>query len=37
MPINSVEIMRTIDDKKQQKKNKQRQKGVTGTEAIAKG
>ena len=39
MPIISVEIMKTIDEreiKKQQKKNKQRQKGATGTEATAK-
>ena len=40
MPIISVEIMKTIDEgecKKQQKKSKQRQKGVKGTEAIVKG
>ena len=42
MPIISVEIMKTIDErelqkKQQQKKNKQRQKGARGTEAIVKG
>ena len=41
MSIVNVEIMKTIDEremqKKQQKKNKQRQKGARGTEAIAKG
>ena len=41
MPIISVEIMKTIDErelqKKTQKKNKQRQKGTRGTEAIVKG
>ena len=39
MLIISIEIMKTIDErevKKQQKKNKQRQKGVRGTEAIGK-
>ena len=39
MAINSVEIVK-IDErdcKKQQKKNKQRQKGARGTEAIQKG
>ena len=39
MPIISVEIMKTIDErecKKQQKKNKQRQKGTKGTEVIVK-
>ena len=40
MPIISVEIMKTIDErelrKKQQKKNKQRQKVARGTEAIGK-
>ena len=39
MPIVCVEIMKTIDEtemKKQQKKNKQRQKGSRGTEAIVK-
>ena len=40
MPIISVEIMRTTDEremqKKKQKKNKQRQKGARGTEAIMK-
>ena len=36
MPMVSVEIMKTIDEKKQQKKNKQRQKEArTGT--IVKG
>ena len=40
MSIISVEIMKTIDGKemqKQQKKNKQRQKGARETEAIVKG
>ena len=42
MPIISVEIMKTINErelqkKKQQKKNKQRHKGARGTEAIVKG
>ena len=40
MPMISVEIMKTIDEKKmqkQQKKSKQRQKGATETEAIVKG
>ena len=41
VPIISVEIMKTIDErelrKKKQKKNKQRQKGARGTEAIVKG
>ena len=46
MPIISVEIMKTIDERemqknskrrKQQKKKKQRQKGARGTEAIVKG
>ena len=40
MSIISVEIMKTIDKekcKKQQKKNKQRQTGARGTEAIVKG
>ena len=40
MPIISVEIMKTIEERemqKQQKKNKQRQKGARGTEAIVKG
>ena len=40
MLIINVEIMKTIDEKKckkQQKKNKQRQKGARGTEAIVKG
>ena len=40
MPINSVEIMKTIDEresqKQQQKKNKQRQKGARGTEGTVK-
>ena len=39
MPITSVEIMKTIDERemqKQQKKNKQRQKRARGTEAILK-
>ena len=39
MPIISVEIMKTIDERKmqkQQKKNKQRQKGASETKAIAK-
>ena len=39
MPIISVEITKTIDERelqknKKQKKNKQRQKGARGTEAI---
>ena len=40
MLIISVEIMKTINERemqKKQKKNKQRQKGVRGTEAIVKG
>ena len=40
MPIIRVEIMKTIDERemqKQQKKNKQRQKGARATEAIVKG
>ena len=40
MPIISVRIMKTIDERdiqKQQKKNKQRQKEASGTEAIVKG
>ena len=40
MPIISIEIMKTIDERKMQKtqkKNKQRQKGTRGTEAIVKG
>ena len=40
MPIITVEIMKAIGErkmqKKQQKKNKQRQKGARGTEAIVK-
>ena len=39
MPIISVEIMKTIEERemqKQQKKNKQRQKGARGTEAMVK-
>ena len=39
MPIISVEIMKTIDERemqKQQKKNKQRQKRARGIEAILK-
>ena len=40
MPIISVEKMKIIDEKnickKQQKKNKQRQKGARETEALAK-
>ena len=40
MPIISVEIVKTIDErelqKKQQKENKQRQKGARGTETILK-
>ena len=42
MPMISVEIMKTIDEKKkkckkQQKKSKQGQKGATETETIVKG
>ena len=40
MPIISVEIMKTTDEREMQKrtnKNKQRQKGPRGTEAIVKG
>ena len=42
MPVISVEIMKTIDEKeckkkRKQKKNKQRQEGARGTEAIVKG
>ena len=36
MLIISVEIMKTIDEREMQK-NKQRQKGARGTEAIVKG
>ena len=40
-PIIRVEIMKTIDErelkKKQKKKNKLREKGAGGTEAIMKG
>ena len=40
MPMISVEIMKTIDERdmqNQQKKNKHRQKEARGTEAIVKG
>ena len=40
MLVISVEIMKTIDERKMQKKqnkNKQRQKRARGTEAIVKG
>ena len=39
MPIISIEIMKTIDQREMQKtkKHKQRQKGARGTEAITKG
>ena len=39
MPIISAEIMKTIDEREMQKttKEKQRQKGARGTEAIVKG
>ena len=39
MPIVSAEIMKTIDERKMPKtiKEKQRQKGARGTEAIVKG
>ena len=39
MPIISVEIMKTIDEREMQKttKEKQRQKGARGTEGIVKG
>ena len=40
MPIVSIEIMKTIAKEKcnkQQKKNKQRQKGARGAEDIVKG
>ena len=39
MPIVSVEIMKIIDEREMQKtpKEKQRQKGASGTEAIVKG
>ena len=40
MPIISVEIMKTINERELQKtakENKQRQKGTRGTEAIVKG
>ena len=40
MLIISVEILKTIDKREmqnQQQKNKQRQKGARGTEAMAKG
>ena len=36
MLITSIGIMKTIDEREQQKENKQRQKGATGTEAIVK-
>ena len=40
MPIDSIEIIKTIDErelqKTKQKKNKQRQKGARGTEDIVK-
>ena len=39
MPMISVKIMKTIDERempKKQKKNKQAQKGARGTEAIVK-
>ena len=39
MPIISVEIMKTIDQREMQKatKENQRQKGPRGTEAVVKG
>ena len=42
MPIISVEIMKTTDEREmqktiQEKKKKKKQKGAKGTEAIAKG
>ena len=40
MPIISVEIIKTINEREMQKtlkRNKQRQKGARGTEAIVKG
>ena len=40
MPIISIEIMKTIDERelqKKTKKNKQRQKGAGWTEVIVKG
>ena len=40
MPIISLEIMKTIDERKMPKttkQNKERQKGARGTEAITKG
>ena len=39
MPIISVEIMKTTDERKKQRTTteKQRQKGARGTEPIAKG
>ena len=40
MPIISVEIMKTIDEREMQKptkEKKKRQKGAKGAEAIAKG
>ena len=39
MPIITIEIMKTINKREMQKttKEKQRQKGVKGTEAIVKG
>ena len=42
MPIISVDIMKTIDEremqkKKKRKKNKQRQKRARGTESMVKG
>ena len=39
MPIISIEIMKTTDEREMQqpKENKQRQKGARETEAIAKG
>ena len=39
MPIISIDMMKTIDERELQKttKEKQRQKGARGTEAIVKG
>ena len=39
MPVISVEIMKSIDEREMQKttKQKQRQKGAVGAEAIVKG
>ena len=37
MPIISIEIMKIIDEREMQRKQKQRQKGIRGTKARVKG